>query len=92
MGQVSAVDASRCVAWDAWDSLPQKYEGGKAMARQQLYQCENCKDYMDYEGTYVDLKMSGIPDRNFVRWCDDCLAKVKQRATVDKTKPTEVSA
>ena len=55
-----------------------------------IYQCENCKGYMDYDGTRVEVKATQFgSDQNFVRWCDDCLAKVKQRAVVEMPKPVD---
>jgi len=57
-----------------------------------IYRCEQCKGFMDYEGTIVNVEGTKYESAQFlVTWCDDCLSKVKQRAVMDKPKPIGVS-
>jgi len=60
------------------------------MARK-IYQCEQCKGYTDYELTLIELKAADYSSGT-KEWCDDCLAKVKQRPTIERPKPMRVEA
>jgi len=53
----------------------------------QVHQCELCRSYTDYECTLVDIVSSMGPNYGLQRWCDDCVAKIRRRATVAQPVP-----
>ena len=48
--------------------------------RRQIYQCENCRKYLDYRPEHVDVNPTYFGAyQNCVGWCDECIANIKSK-------------
>lgn len=59
--------------------------------RKKIYQCGACKDFIDYPGTSVYVDAAGYGGSRFVRWCDECMAKVKGKGEVRQVEEKQAS-